>query len=90
MSQNANLRVLRRCEAQQMVTDLNLVIDNIISLLADASDVDKVLGAETLVLVHTKRNVLEGEISWAERDAVAAAERDLETLRQAAAQRGAQ
>jgi hypothetical protein len=85
---NANLRVLRRCEAVQMVTDLRTATENVISLLAESSDVDKVLGAETLVLLQTKRNILESEILWAERDAIDAAERDLEMLKRAAVQKG--
>lgn len=84
---NANLRVLRRVEAVQMVTDLSTAIENVISLLDEVSDSGKVLGADTLVLLQTKRNVLQVEMGWAERDAVEAAARDLEVLKQAAAQR---
>lgn len=80
----AHTRVLHHNEAQQMVADLGTAINNVISLAAEASDVDKILAADTLVLLRTKQATLEGEIAWADRDA---AQRDLATLKQAAEQR---
>jgi len=77
-------RILHRNEAQQMAVDLGTAINNVIALAAEMSDVDKVLATDTLVLLRTKQSILEGEIAWTEREA---AERDLETLKRAAAQR---
>jgi uncharacterized protein YfcZ (UPF0381/DUF406 family) len=76
--------VLPRNEAAQMVTDLGTAINNVIGLAAEASDTDKIFALDTIVLLRTKQVTLEGEIAWADRDA---AERDLATLKQVAAQR---
>jgi hypothetical protein len=78
-------RVLPRNEAQQMVTDLGTAIDNVITMAGEMNDLDKVLAVDTLVLLHTKRSTLRSEIAWTDREG---AERDLATLKQAAAQRG--
>jgi hypothetical protein len=78
-------RVLARSEAQQMATDLGDVMDTIIGLAAEGSDADKAFAMDALVTLHTKRNVLEDAIR--EADQCAAGERDLEVLKQAAAQR---
>lgn len=80
----AQARVLHRNEAQQMVADLGTAINNVISLAAEASDVDKVLAADTLVLLRTKQATLESEIAWTDREA---AERDLAVLKRGAAAR---
>lgn len=69
MKAGANVAVLRRAEAEDMVKDLETAIHNVISLLDGASDMDKVRGADTLVLLQTKRNILEGEIASADRAA---------------------
>ena len=78
-------RVLHRNEAQQMVVDLGTAINNVICLAAEMSDTDKVCALDTLVLLRTKQSTLEGEIAWTDREG---AERDLDTLKQAAARRG--
>lgn len=80
-------RVLPRNEAQQMVTDLGTVMHNVIMLAAEASDIDKTAALDTLVMLATKRNILESEIAWTDREA---AERDLATLKRVAEQRGAE
>jgi len=83
---NAGLtRVLHRNEAAQMVTDLAFAIERIIMIAADADDPTKVCALDTAVLLQTKKNIIESEIAWADREA---AERDLATLRRAAAERG--
>jgi hypothetical protein len=78
-------RVLARNEAQQMATDIGQAIGNLIGLAAEMTDTDKVFALDTLVLLQIKRNILEGEIAWTDREA---AERDLATLQQVAAQKG--
>jgi hypothetical protein len=64
-----NAGILSRGEAVQMVTDLNTVIDKIISIAADAPDLDKVVALEALAIVKCKRDILEGEIAEADREA---------------------
>jgi hypothetical protein len=76
---------LARAEALQMVTDLGTAIGNVISLAAEMSDTDKVFAMDTVILLHTKRSVLEGELRYSD---CAAAERDLDVLKQAAERRG--
>jgi hypothetical protein len=68
-----------------MVTDLGDVIEKLLMLAGEMDDCDKVIAVDAMIIVQAKRNILEGEIKYA---ACEAAERDLETLKQAAALRG--
>ncbi len=60
----AHQRVLHRNEAQQMVSDLGDAIENVIMLAGEMTDTDKVLAVDTLIILQTKRNILQGEISY--------------------------
>ncbi len=83
----AHQRVLQRNEAQQMATDLGDAIENVIMLAGEMTDTDKVLAVDTLIILQSKRNILQGELAYSDCEG---GERDLETLRRAAEQRGAQ
>lgn len=61
-------RVLHRNEAEQMATDSGTVINNVISLAAEASDVDKLLAMDTIVTLRIKQSILEGEIAYSDRE----------------------
>jgi len=78
-------RVLHRNEAQQMDLDLGDVIEKLIMLAGEMDDTDKVIAVDAMIIVQSKRNILQGELKYS---ACEAAERDLETLKQAAAHRG--
>jgi hypothetical protein len=62
---NRHHRVLARNEAQQMVTDLGDAIEKVIMMTADADDTTKVMALDTLSLLQTKRNILQGELAQA-------------------------
>jgi hypothetical protein len=64
--------VLPRSAAMQMVEDLGTAIHNIVSLAEQSSDSDKVLAMNTLLLLQTKRNVLESEVMWSNEAATGA------------------
>lgn len=60
-------RVLHRNEALQMVTDLGDCIENVINIADGAEDHTKILALDTLVLLQTKRQILQCEIArWAD------------------------
>jgi len=77
--------VLARNEAQQMVSDLGTAIENVIGLAAEMSDTDKVFAMDTIILLNTKRSVLQGGLRYTD---YPAAERDLDVLEQVAQRRG--
>lgn len=69
MNATTNPPVLPRSEAMQMATDLGTAIHNIISLAEQGDDTDKVLALDTLVLLQTKRNVLDCGVMWSKEPA---------------------
>lgn len=74
MSGGANDRVLRRCEAEQLLVDLSKVSEKITSIAAEASESDKVLAMDALVILQNKRNTVEDEIMLADAQAAKASE----------------
>ena len=71
MTGNANLRVLSRGDAVQLRTDLGTAMEKIVSVAAEASDSEKIMAMDALVILQNKRSLIESEIIWAERDAAA-------------------
>lgn len=71
--------VLHRNEAVQMALDLGTTIERLIALGAEMSDTDKICLFDQLVTLQTKKNILEGEVTYSD---ARAAERDLEVAAQ--------